>query len=109
MDSSGSGPPLKQPLSVCPLCTLGTFNGVLSTVPVHELGAVVIKEALRRAAVAPTDVSEVIFGHVLAAGILPLLGTIHGHTHLHPENQHHGHGACCPRLPSCSFADHQTD
>lgn len=47
---------------------IGAFNGVLSTVPVHELGAVVIKEALRRASVAPTDVSEVIFGHVLAAG-----------------------------------------
>lgn len=47
---------------------LGSFNGALSTVPVHELGSAVIKEALKRAAVSPEDVSEVIFGHVLAAG-----------------------------------------
>ncbi|KAM5327495.1 acetyl-CoA acetyltransferase, cytosolic [Glossophaga mutica] len=47
---------------------IGSFNGVLSTVPVHELGSTVIKEVLKRAAVAPEEVSEVIFGHVLAAG-----------------------------------------
>lgn len=47
---------------------LGSFNGALSTVPVHDLGSTVIKEALKRAAVAPEEVSEVVFGHVLAAG-----------------------------------------
>nr|XP_017200959.1 acetyl-CoA acetyltransferase, cytosolic isoform X2 [Oryctolagus cuniculus] len=47
---------------------IGSFNGALSTVPVHDLGATVIREVLRRAAVAPDEVSEVIFGHVLAAG-----------------------------------------
>ncbi|XP_055982021.1 acetyl-CoA acetyltransferase, cytosolic [Sorex fumeus] len=47
---------------------IGSFNGVLATVPVHELGATVIREVLKRAAVAPEDVSEVIFGHVLAGG-----------------------------------------
>ncbi|XP_036914155.1 acetyl-CoA acetyltransferase, cytosolic [Sturnira hondurensis] len=47
---------------------IGSFNGALSTVPVHELGSTVIKEVLKRAAVAPEEVSEVIFGHVLAAG-----------------------------------------
>nr|KAF6340866.1 acetyl-CoA acetyltransferase 2 [Myotis myotis] len=47
---------------------IGSFNGALSTVPVHDLGSTVIKEALKRAAVAPEEVSEVIFGHVLAAG-----------------------------------------
>ncbi|XP_001371397.1 acetyl-CoA acetyltransferase, cytosolic [Monodelphis domestica] len=47
---------------------IGSFNGSLSTVPVHELGSVVIKEVLKRASVAPEDVSEVIFGHVLSAG-----------------------------------------
>nr|KAF6362444.1 acetyl-CoA acetyltransferase 2 [Pipistrellus kuhlii] len=47
---------------------IGSFNGALSTVPVHDLGSTVIKEALRRAAVAPEEVSEVVFGQVLAAG-----------------------------------------
>ncbi|KAK1337890.1 hypothetical protein QTO34_000991 [Cnephaeus nilssonii] len=47
---------------------IGSFNGALSTVPVHDLGSTVIKEALKRAAVAPEEVSEVVFGHVLAAG-----------------------------------------
>lgn len=47
---------------------IGSFNGALSTVPVHDLGSTVIREVLKRAAVAPEEVSEVIFGHVLAAG-----------------------------------------
>lgn len=51
---------------------LGSFNGALSTVPVYDLGSAVIKEVLKRAAVAPEDVSEVIFGHVLAAGNSPV-------------------------------------
>jgi len=46
---------------------VGSFNGALSSVPAHELGAVVIKEALKRANVKPDDVSEVILGHVLTA------------------------------------------
>lgn len=47
---------------------LGSFNGALAAVPVRDLGSAVIKEVLKRAAVAPEEVSEVIFGHVLAAG-----------------------------------------
>ncbi|XP_069343850.1 acetyl-CoA acetyltransferase, cytosolic [Eulemur rufifrons] len=47
---------------------VGSFNGALATVPVQDLGSTVIKEVLKRATVAPEDVSEVIFGHVLAAG-----------------------------------------
>ncbi|KAM8788008.1 acetyl-CoA acetyltransferase, cytosolic [Rhynchonycteris naso] len=47
---------------------IGSFNGALSKVPVHDLGSAVIKEVLKRAAVAPEEVSEVIFGHVLTAG-----------------------------------------
>ena len=34
----------------------------------HDLGAVVIKEALKRAQVNPEDVSEVILGQVYTAG-----------------------------------------
>ncbi|GAB0186930.1 acetyl-CoA acetyltransferase, cytosolic [Grus japonensis] len=47
---------------------VGSFNGGLSALPAHELGAAVIREVLRRAGLAPTDVSEVILGHVLTAG-----------------------------------------
>jgi acetyl-CoA C-acetyltransferase len=47
---------------------VGTFNGALSGLAPHELGEVAISAALRRAAVAPAEVSEVIMGQILAAG-----------------------------------------
>ena len=47
---------------------VGSFNGTLSTVPAHDLGKVVITEALARANVQPGEVSEVIMGQILAAG-----------------------------------------
>ena len=47
---------------------IGTFNGALSTVSAHELGAGVIREALSRAKAGAQDVDEVIFGQVLTAG-----------------------------------------
>lgn len=47
---------------------IGAFSGALSTVPATELGQIAITEALSRAGVAAEDVSEVIMGHVLAAG-----------------------------------------
>ena len=47
---------------------VGSFNGALSALPAHELGAVAIKAALERAQVAPGDVDEVILGQILAAG-----------------------------------------
>ena len=47
----------------------GSFNGALSTLPAHELGGVAIKEALNRAKVKGNEVSEVILGQVLTAGM----------------------------------------
>jgi acetyl-CoA C-acetyltransferase len=47
---------------------VGAFNGGLSSVPAHYLGQVAITEAMRRANVAPGDVTEVIMGQILAAG-----------------------------------------
>lgn len=44
---------------------IGSFSGALSTLPAHQLGADVIVEALRRAAVVPADVSDVIMGQIL--------------------------------------------
>lgn len=47
---------------------IGTFGGALATITAAELGAIVIKEALKRAGVNPADVNEVIMGNVLQAG-----------------------------------------
>ena len=46
---------------------LGSFNGALSQVTAADLGAIVIKEAISRAGIAPADVEEVIMGNVLSA------------------------------------------
>lgn len=48
---------------------VGNFLGALSSVPAHTLGATAIKEALKRASVDGADVSEVILGQVLTAGM----------------------------------------
>src|SRR6476660_6434222 len=47
---------------------VGKFGGALAKIPAPELGAIVIKEALARAKVQPSQVGEVIMGQVLAAG-----------------------------------------
>lgn len=47
---------------------IGTMGGELSTVPAPELGAIVIKEALKRAGVAPEAVDQVYMGCVIQAG-----------------------------------------
>ena len=47
---------------------IGKFGGSLAKTPAPELGAVVIKELLKRAKLAPEQVDEVILGQVLAAG-----------------------------------------
>lgn len=47
---------------------IGSFNGALSSVSAVDLGATAIAEALKRSSVDGSDVSEVIFGHVLTAG-----------------------------------------
>ncbi|HEY3368855.1 MAG TPA: acetyl-CoA C-acetyltransferase [Symbiobacteriaceae bacterium] len=48
---------------------VGNFGGALAGVSAPELGAVAIREALRRAAVAPGEVDEVLMGIVLQAGL----------------------------------------
>ncbi|MBR1771819.1 MAG: acetyl-CoA C-acetyltransferase [Lachnospiraceae bacterium] len=47
---------------------IGTMGGSLSTVPVADLGAIVIKEAVKRAGVAPEAVDQVYMGCVIQAG-----------------------------------------
>ena len=53
----------------CCRTAVGNFGGSLKDVPATELGAIVVKEALKRANVAPENVDEVMFGCVLTAGL----------------------------------------
>ncbi len=55
-------------LSAC-RTAVGSFRGALSSLPAPRLGAVVVKEALRRANISPDRVDEVIMGNVLGAGV----------------------------------------
>lgn len=48
---------------------IGKFQGALTGFSAPQLGALAIREALRRANVAPDKVDEVIMGNVLAAGL----------------------------------------
>ncbi len=47
----------------------GSFQGALSAIPAPKLGATAIQAALKQAGVKPEQVSEVIMGNVLAAGV----------------------------------------
>jgi acetyl-CoA C-acetyltransferase len=48
---------------------IGSFQGSLSSIKATELGAIAIREAVKRAEIKPEDVSEVIMGCVLPAGL----------------------------------------
>jgi acetyl-CoA C-acetyltransferase len=48
---------------------IGSFNGALGAFTAPQLGSIAIKEALLRSGVTGKDVSEVIMGEVLAAGV----------------------------------------
>ncbi|MFN2646661.1 MAG: acetyl-CoA C-acetyltransferase [Burkholderiales bacterium] len=48
---------------------IGKFAGTLAKTPAADLGALVIKEVLKRAGVKPDQVSEVIMGQVLTAAV----------------------------------------
>ena len=47
---------------------VASFNGAFATLPAHELGAIAIGEALKRAKVEPGQVTEVVLGQILTAG-----------------------------------------
>ncbi|WP_238883090.1 acetyl-CoA C-acetyltransferase [Clostridium sp. YIM B02551] len=48
---------------------IGAYGKTLKDVAAVDLGAIVIKEAVKRAGINPKDVNEVIFGNVLQAGL----------------------------------------
>ena len=53
----------------CCRTAIGSFGGSLKNTPAPEMGAIVVKEALKRANVAPENVDEVMFGCILTAGL----------------------------------------
>ena len=62
---------MQKPVIVAATRTaIGTFGGTLAQTPAPELGAIAVREALRRAGNLPGDqIDEVILGNVLAAGL----------------------------------------
>ena len=46
---------------------VGKMGGALSTTPAAQLGSIVIKEAVNRAGIKPTDVDQVFMGCVIQA------------------------------------------
>ncbi|MNM93852.1 MULTISPECIES: acetyl-CoA C-acetyltransferase [Clostridium] len=48
---------------------LGTFGGSLKDVSAADLGAIVVKEAVKRAGINPENVDEVVLGNVIQAGL----------------------------------------
>lgn len=48
---------------------IGTFLGSLTNVPVAEMGATVLKAAIKEAGIDPKDINEVIVGNVISAGL----------------------------------------
>ena len=53
----------------CCRTAIGSFGGSLKDVPAADLGAIAVKEALKRANVAPENVDELMFGCILTAGL----------------------------------------
>ena len=53
----------------CCRTAVGSYGGSLKDVPAAQLGAIVVKEALKRANVAPENVDELMFGCILTAGL----------------------------------------
>ena len=62
--------PIEQPVILSAIRTpIGKFQGGLSSLAATELGAIVVKEVVRRAGIEPKTVDEVIMGNVVSAGL----------------------------------------
>ena len=48
---------------------IGSFGGALKSVPTRTLGAIAVKEAIKRAGIKAEDVDEVVLGCVLQGGL----------------------------------------
>ena len=61
---------MSQPVILSAVRTpTGRFLGALKTVPATELGALVVRDAVRRAGVDPREIQECILGNVVSAGL----------------------------------------
>src|SRR5204862_4756757 len=48
---------------------VGKFQGSLSDLSAPQLGAIAVREAVKRAGIAPTEIDECIMGNVVSAGL----------------------------------------
>jgi acetyl-CoA C-acetyltransferase len=61
---------MREPVIISAVRTaMGKFQGALASVSAVQLGAVVVKEAVRRARIEPAQVDEIIMGNVVSAGL----------------------------------------
>ncbi len=68
---------------------IGTFDGALKDVAAPELGAIVVRETVRRAAIEPSAVESVVMGQVIQAG-----------GKMNPARQAGIHGGLQPSVPA---------
>ena len=79
----------------CCRTAIGSFGGSLKNTPAAEMGAVVVKEALKRANVAPENVDELMFGCILTCCPGPECGPSGLHQGWYPlfrPRLYRGHG-----------------
>src|SRR5437773_3792997 len=61
---------MRQPLIISAARTaIGKFQGALASLSAVELGACVVREAVKRAGIEPAQVDEIIMGNVVSAGL----------------------------------------
>ncbi|MGB2581752.1 MAG: acetyl-CoA C-acyltransferase, partial [Thermoplasmata archaeon] len=61
---------MNQPVILSAVRTpIGKFGGGLKAQTATQLGAIVVREAVRRAGIDPTKVDECIMGNVISAGL----------------------------------------
>jgi acetyl-CoA C-acetyltransferase len=61
---------MRQPVLIAAVRTpIGKFQGALSALSAVELGAIAVREAVRRAGIEPGQVDEIIMGNVVSAGL----------------------------------------
>jgi len=61
---------MREPVIIAAVRTaIGKFQGSLASLSAVELGACVVREAVRRAGIEPTQIDEIVMGNVVAAGL----------------------------------------
>ena len=61
---------MREPVIIAAVRTaIGKFQGSLASLSAVELGACVVREVVRRAAIEPTQIDEIIMGNVVSAGL----------------------------------------